>query len=269
MYLADRIKDSLAALALKVSPYNCDDYNYFWDILMVARRVKAISVNNALNNHLNKGLFKQKFGRGQDLHYCILDTLADQGIIQSEYYAIAIRDLENIDYVDAAFKVLYGQDLKWWKLHFPQVVKTITVSHQPIILRFVLEQLLESLTLKVFIRELPEILPELTNNFGCRLIIDTLCQLYPNREMEIIDLLYRELLFQEFEIDVPGIKEGLNKGINEVATILKNGLVFTTIDNPYFVKMVDSLQRSGEVKTHWPESLAEARSVIRTQINVN
>ena len=98
--LTERVKDAIGMLCGGISPHDERDFDFCWDIITLASRIKAFGAKDILLPLMNRGEFRGKIGRGEDLHYCILDALATLGLNEQEIDALVDRDLNDLRYVE-------------------------------------------------------------------------------------------------------------------------------------------------------------------------
>ena len=142
--LRERLQTEIARLAGSVAPDEDTKFDYLWDVITVATRLKAYHLKRVLLPIINGGDFRGRQGRSEDLHLCFIEALTDLGLHASEVSILRKRDLEDPRYSAAAYRALYRARPDWAVKHFPQVAATILSSETDYVLEmtFVLEDLL-------------------------------------------------------------------------------------------------------------------------------
>lgn len=144
--LRDRIQTAVSELAGSVAPDEDSRFDYLWDVITAATRLKAYHLKGVIIPKINLGEFRGKHGRSEDLHCCFIEAVTDLGLGVNEVSILRRRDINDPLYSVAAYRGLYTTNPEWALECFPLVVDAIRMSDDPRLeMAFVLEDLVDVL----------------------------------------------------------------------------------------------------------------------------
>jgi len=123
--------DAITNLIGSVKPTEERHFDFLWDLLTITSRVRCYEAKSTLLPMMNRGQFRRKFGRRQDLHYRIIEVLSSLGLSLSETYILFKRDLECPEYVDIVFKSMHRAKPQSWVKYLPIVTRIIRNLDRP------------------------------------------------------------------------------------------------------------------------------------------
>ena len=262
--LAQNIKTGLTSCISTFSYKQPEYFDLFWDMITVASRVRADGLKNELIPIMNKGLFKGKSGRGEDLHYCIIDALANLGLTVRETYCLYTRDINDPRYVDVAYKSIYGADLGSWINYMPKVIKVVgTGIDSAELMGSIIEDLLDVIGPDCALTELTSLLNKLdSTTLDLSVFIGALLEAFDRKFVSsmpiFVDLLSR-LDFVSIQLNM---QKDLNMTGSSPVTVMKKNTTLVSIV-PSFARYVKRNQTRTFQNMSWSKDFRETLPIVK------
>jgi hypothetical protein len=244
--LKEKIKDAIHSLLICPIPESETECTIFRDIVIMASRLK-VNAKSILLDWANKGELRGLKGRNVDLHYCILESLNNIGITETDMYIILRRDFEDVRYTDVIFRTLCVRIPERSPEYFTQVVGILkNKDGADILIMSILRYLLSILGENLFIKDFAEVIVKLENQTEIDLILSGLQILYPNniKDMYKSMTIYLKSKGYEFNIQRSPIDD------NEIwVQIISFEIVAYSKDKILLNLVQESMEKSG-VRTY-------------------
>lgn len=203
--LRDRLQTAVAELAGSVAPDEDSRFDYLWEVITAATRLKAYHLRKVIIPKINGGEFRGKQGHSEDLHCCFIEALTDLGLRKNEVSILRRRDISDPRYSTAAYRALYMADPEWALKHFPLVADAIWRSHEDPIseMVFVLEDLVDVLDEHFVTDHLATFVLECTRDQrSVDLFFDALPDVFPNEGDDVYNHIVDQLLGDRWDIQL-------------------------------------------------------------------
>lgn len=264
--LVERVKDAIAELAGGLSPHDPLHFDFFWDVLAVSSAIRAYGAQRVLLPIANRGAFRGKFGRGEDLHKCIIETLASLGLDETDASALVERDIYDPRYTETALKVLYRANPGRLNQYLPIAVASMMTGEDPVTdLHFLLEDILEQMGEHAVTAALPSVVRHLKTGERIDMVLEALVRAERKAAREIMANVALELMRQGCRVQNPYAIPALWKGPQRAALVM-DGDLHAVLTNEVFVEVVQERQEWEEWLrlVTWPLTFGHTSQLIRT-----
>lgn len=201
--LRERLKTEIAKLAIGVAPDEDSKFDYLWDVITVATRLKACHLKKVLLPVINGGEFRGKQGRSEDLHYCFIDALTDLGLGKAEVSILRKRDIKDVRYATVAYRALYKAQPEWASKYFPQVIRTVVQLEEAVLeMAFVLEELVDTFDMDFITEELSVSVISSGSVQCIDLFLNALSEAFPDHEEELYERIVENLQIHGWAVEV-------------------------------------------------------------------